>query len=316
MGRTFAAKSLTVESLDKAKRLAHDLLRTSARRLKHCRYADLRLEIVEVKSASAENGIEKSALDDATFGFSIRVLAGQPFAAPGYYGHRLGSADLPRLPRLLKDGLKHAYDRALANARWKAEVRGQFPSLGRSLADLTLAPIEVRQDTVKAEYAIDPRSVPLSEVSRHTAEVSRAVRALGSAIRYNSIAATTSVSREIFASSEGALLDQSFATTLGFCSIVAENDVAEQSLYDYIGHQRGWEVVTEWTRSEFIRHLDLLTFATSLGRDCLKLIDAPPLRAGDKEVVVVSDPHYNALLAHEIIGHPTELDRALKMETA
>jgi TldD protein len=30
---------------------------------------------------------------------------------------------------------------------------------------------------------------------------------------------------------------------------------------------------------------------------------------------VVTDPHFTALLAHEIIGHPTELDRALKMET-
>jgi TldD protein len=33
-------------------------------------------------------------------------------------------------------------------------------------------------------------------------------------------------------------------------------------------------------------------------------------------VVVVTDPHYNTLLVHEIIGHPTELDRALKLETA
>lgn len=30
----------------------------------------------------------------------------------------------------------------------------------------------------------------------------------------------------------------------------------------------------------------------------------------------MTDPHYNTLLSHEIIGHPTELDRNLKMETA
>jgi len=30
----------------------------------------------------------------------------------------------------------------------------------------------------------------------------------------------------------------------------------------------------------------------------------------------VTDPHYNTLVSHEIIGHPVELDRALKMETA
>ena len=31
---------------------------------------------------------------------------------------------------------------------------------------------------------------------------------------------------------------------------------------------------------------------------------------------MVSDPHYNTLLGHEIVGHPSELDRGLKMETA
>ncbi len=42
----------------------------------------------------------------------------------------------------------------------------------------------------------------------------------------------------------------------------------------------------------------------------------PPLRDTGKPVTVVTDPHFNALLVHEIIGHPNELDRALKMETA
>src|SRR5215211_4293303 len=100
MSRSLATKPLTVESLDRAKRLAHDLAR-SALRLKHCRYADIRIEIVELKSAAAENGHSKTASDDYTFGFSVRVLAGTPFAAPGYFGHRLGAADLSRLPRLL-----------------------------------------------------------------------------------------------------------------------------------------------------------------------------------------------------------------------
>ncbi|HKC82575.1 MAG TPA: TldD/PmbA family protein, partial [bacterium] len=40
------------------------------------------------------------------------------------------------------------------------------------------------------------------------------------------------------------------------------------------------------------------------------------LPTSEGEVVVVTDPHYNTLVSHEIIGHPVELDRALKMETA
>jgi TldD protein len=316
MARTVNIKPVTVETLDRVKRIAVDAVRQARRRLKDCRYADLRLEIVEVKSACAENGGSRQAWDDYIFGFGIRVLAGSPLLAPGYYGHRLGHADLRRLVPLLRDGFHQAHERAIANARHKQDTRERFKDLAESLASLTLAPIEARQDTVKAEYAIDPRSVPLSEVTRYTTEISRAVQGLGSKIRFNSIVATTGLSRELFTSSEGAVIDQSFASTLGFCTVVAESDSADQALHDYIGHQRGWEVVTEGTRSDLIRHLDLLTFATSLGRDCLKLVDAPPLRASDREVVVVTDPHYNALKAHEIIGHPTELDRALKMETA
>lgn len=309
-------KPVTVESLDRLKRLASEMVRQARRRLRHCRYADLRLEIVEFKSATAQNGATRTSEEDYRFSFGIRVLAGTPRIAPGYYGGRLGQADLSRLPRVLHEGLRHAYDRAITSARQKEEIRKQFPHLTGMLLNLDLAPIEVRQDTVKAEYGVDPRSVPLREVMHLTAECSRAVTALAPRIRYNNLSATTRLTRTVFASSEGSLIDQSFAETLGSCAVTADKGTAEQSLIDYIGHQGGWEVLTEGTRSDLIRHLDLLTFATGLGRDCLKLVDAPPLKATDKEVVVVTDPHYNALLVHEIVGHPTELDRALKMETA
>ena len=43
---------------------------------------------------------------------------------------------------------------------------------------------------------------------------------------------------------------------------------------------------------------------------------APPLRPPGRESVVVTDPHFNTLLVHEVVGHPAELDRALKYETA
>src|SRR5574337_705765 len=54
----------------------------------------------------------------------------------------------------------------------------------------------------------------------------------------------------------------------------------------------------------------------SLAKDAVSLCHARPLKPTDREVVVVTDPHYNTLKVHEIVGHPTELDRALKMETS
>jgi TldD protein len=58
-----------------------------------------------------------------------------------------------------------------------------------------------------------------------------------------------------------------------------------------------------------------MDFSLALSRDTVALCACKPLKATDKEVVVVTDPHYNALVSHEIVGHPTELDRALKYET-
>src|SRR5439155_1637062 len=57
-------------------------------------------------------------------------------------------------------------------------------------------------------------------------------------------------------------------------------------------------------------------FALALEHDAAQLAAAPPLPSSEREVVVVTDPHYNTLVSHEIVGHPAELDRALKMDTA
>jgi TldD protein len=98
--------------------------------------------------------------------------------------------------------------------------------------------------------------------------------------------------------------------------VVASGKEGIQEHYDDIGHQRGWEVIEKGCAGPFIHSRDLRSFSLELARESLELADAPPLRDTGKAVTVVTDPHFNALLVHEIIGHPTELDRALKMETA
>ncbi len=57
-------------------------------------------------------------------------------------------------------------------------------------------------------------------------------------------------------------------------------------------------------------------FALDLAKEARELAAAPVLKPPDQEVTVVTDPHFNALIAHEIVGHPSEADRALKMEAA
>ncbi|MBI2372179.1 MAG: TldD/PmbA family protein [Deltaproteobacteria bacterium] len=310
------AERITVELIDQIKPAVFELATGYARRLRECRYADIRVEVGEGQGASAENGHSKASSSDYGFSFGIRILAGKQVAAPGYFGQSLGLADLPALPKLLREGLRHAHKRALANAERKLKTREQFGPLGESIYSSHLAPVQVCQDVVPAEYQIDPRSVPLDEIVRYTADVSKAVAAVDGQVRYNYTNAFTTLTRILFCSSEGASIDQSFALTQGLLYVVAQSDEATEEIYDYVGHQRGWEVITRGSDEEFIRHPDFRAFALDLAREAVEIARAKPLKATEEEVVVVTDPHFNTLKVHEIVGHPVELDRALKMEAA
>ena len=109
------AATLGVDLIDRLRERARDLLRDAARRLAHLRYADLRVEVVEARSAAAENGASRASGDEATLAVGVRVLAGQRAVAPGWIGLTLGAADVDRLQRVILEALERAYRRAVAN---------------------------------------------------------------------------------------------------------------------------------------------------------------------------------------------------------
>jgi TldD protein len=310
------AATLGVETVEALKPRVRDLLRDAAGRLAHLRYADVRVEVVESRHAGAENGAARFSGDEVSLGVGVRVLAGQRAVSPGWIGLTLGTADVDGLERAIVEALERAHRRALANAEMKADAREKFGSLGASLADTALHPIDVREDTVPAVYRVDPRTLDLGEMVRYAIDVSRQVQSLDGRLRYNYVGTLTQLSRELFASTEGALIDQSFALTHGYCSVVAVAGAVSQRIGDAMGHQRGWETLTHGSDDPLMTFPSFVEFARGLGRDAVELSQAPPLPTSDGEVVVVTDPHYNTLVSHEIVGHPVELDRAVKMETA
>lgn len=307
---------ITIDLIDALKGDVRDLLRDAARGLPHLAYADVRLEVAEGKYATAENGESKSSSDDYGFAAGVRALAGDRAVAPGWVGLTLGTADLADLPRRLREALERAYRRAMVNGELKASARGKYGPLGESLADTRLHPIDVREDTVPAIYAIDPRAVPLGDMVAYTTEVSRRVAAVDPAIKHNYVSTLTQLSRELFASTEGALIDQTFALTQGLCLVVGVAGEVSQELYDVTGHQRGWEILTDGVQEPPLVQPPFADFALALARESVELAAAPALPTSEHPEVVVTDPHYNTLVSHEIVGHPVELDRALKMETA
>jgi TldD protein len=310
------APPITVSLIDDVKETVRGLATDYARTLPHLRYADIRLEVTQAKSATAENGAARMSGDDYALALGVRVLAGDRMIAAAHAGRALGAVDVARLAAIVREAIEHAYRRALWSGERKADAREKFPTLGESLADTRLHPIDVRQDTVAAVYETDPRTLDLGEMVRYTTDVSRQVAAVDPRVRYNCISTLTQLSRELFASSEGALIDQSFALTQGMCYVVAVAGGVSQELYDVLGHQRGWDILLRGVDEPLMRFPSFVEFSLDMARESAALAAAPAMPTLDGEAVVVTDPHYNTLVSHEIIGHPVELDRALKLETA
>jgi TldD protein len=310
------ARPITIDLIDAVKGDLRDMLRDAVRRLPHLAYADVRLEVAEGKSAAAENAESKFSDEDYGFAAGVRVLAGERMVAAGWIGLTLGTADLDDLLRALREALERAYRRALVNAELKATARDKFGPLGEALADTRLHPVDVREATVPAEYAIDPRMVPLAEVVAYTTDVSRRIAAAHAGVKYNYVSTLTQLCRELFASTEGALIDQAYALTQGLCMVVGVAGEVSQELYDVVGHQRGWEILAAGVDDSQLVLPPFVDFALALAAESVELAQAPPLPTTARPEVVVTDPHYNTLVSHEIVGHPVELDRALKMETA
>ncbi len=311
------AQKVDVALVDRVKAQLSNLVSETRGRLKDCSYIDLRIGVGEGQRAVAQDGMRKFSLGDYRLSYGLRVIAGRDISAAGYFGQSLGSADVDNLPRVILEGVQQAYERAMANSALKGDRKSRWESLGNPLQNTELAPIDVREDTIPAVCKINPVDVPLEEVSRLTQEVSRAVASSDPRVKVNQAMVETSLIRELIVSSEGASIDRTYALTQALCAVVAiGNSGAQQSHYDCLGHQRGWEIITEGIDEELIKSKPLMQFALDLAADNVALSEARPCPSSDKDVIAVTDPHYNTLLVHEIVGHPTELDRALKLETA
>jgi TldD protein len=175
--------------------------------------------------------------------------------------------------------------------------------------------VPVHRETIEATYRQDPREVDLKTVVDAATSASRAVAGLSDSVVYNVVGASTGITRELFVSSEGIEIDAAYAQTEAIVLVVASGETGNLEFYDFIGHQRGWEVVEEGVDSGPIQLPGLEEFARGLGQDTIETAAAPAMKTTDREVPVVLDPHFAALIAHEVVGHPSELDRALKYET-
>jgi TldD protein len=271
------------------------------------------------RSGAATNGEPRDSTEIESAGFCVSVHVSEGSST----GHGQAGAEIGRLAlnekkmvAAIKRGLDEAYNRARNSAREKAAFLKQFGASAGALLGGALEPRAAMRDEVAAVYRQDPRTLDPEELKRITLEASREVKGLGHDIAFSAVAATSELRHELFISTEGSLISQAFAFSQGDVYVVAQSGEGHQENYDTIGQQRGFESIAEGWREELLANPSLSAFAVSLAKEAQELAAAPVLKPSDREVTVVTDPHFNALVAHEIVGHPCEADRALKMEAA
>lgn len=305
--------TIEVSDLDLLKDVLVNTVLSSAKKL-HADYIDVRLEAGEGIGSYVEDTNPKQTSKDWGLSFGVRVITGGDFASAGFFGRALGIVDFQNFSKVLQEGIVIAEERAKFNAKYKEKFKNNYKDFGESITPVKLAPIEVHKTTVDAEFEIDPRSVTPKEITDYAMQCAAAAKKLHPFIKRVELAINTGISRQIFASSEGALIDQWYCSTGGTVFVISANDKGDApvDLYHHTGNQLGFEALTkgknthEQTFEEFAKHI---------ASETVELCNALPAPATEKPVTVVLDPDLVALFAHEIIGHPSELDRALKMET-
>ncbi len=314
------ASSEIFAAVEFLKREGEPVLRRVARANRATAYADMRFEAMFHRSAAAHDGDQRDSSESETAALSVTV---HYEGSGGVVGHGQTGAEIGRLALnrtkligALNAALTEAYDRARFNAREKATILKRLGAEAKALTIVGAIVPSTERDEIAATFARDPRTLDPDELKRLCRDASASIVGLGSEIAFNAVAALSEIRHELFINTAGALISQACAFSQGDCYVVAQTADGHQETYDTIGQQRGFECMAEGWRDELMPNPDLATFAIELAKETRELAAAPALKPPDGEVVVVTDPHFNALVAHEIIGHPSEADRALKMEAA
>ena len=312
MGEVFGAIDFLKESAEPA-------LRRFLQTHRGASYAELRFEAAFTRTAVANDGEPRDSNESeaAAFGVTVYFTASGGIAGHGQTGVEIGRIALShnKLLGALKAALTDAFERAKANARAKANLMKSLRAGTHAPGFSTMIEPSTIRDEVEATFTRDPRTLTSSEVMNLCREASAAVSGLGE-IAYNVAAAALELRHELFVNTAGAMIGQRFAFAQGDCYVVAQSSDGHQETYDTIGQQRGFEALADGWPDELMPNPELQTFALRLAEEARQLARSPVLQPSDREVAVVTDPHFNALVAHEIVGHPSEADRALKMEAA
>jgi TldD protein len=172
-----------------------------------------------------------------------------------------------------------------------------------------LAPVEPVRATWSSPVQQDPFTVALEEKVALLMEASRRMQGV-KGVSFAEAGIDLYRRRTVFASSEGALIDQTITNSGGGIEATAIGD-GEMQRRSFPNSFRGHITAAGW---EHIPTLGLVEEAERIGTEAVELLSAKDCPS--EVTTLVLDSGQMELQVHESIGHPIELDRVLKMEEA
>lgn len=248
-------------------------------------YADLRYIQQESEEIGTKDETVARLNRSSSEGIGVRVLV-------------RGGWGFASTQDLRKTGVEKAVRRAIEVARASATCLA---------SPVKLAPEPVYKAVWVSPHLVDPFTVSIEDKLAILMECARTIRAVkGTTLAIGNM--TFIKERKLFLSSEGSVIDQHFIRSSGGIEAYAtRND--ERQRRSYPNSAGGQHELAGW---ELIAKLDLPGNAQRIAEEVVQLLTAEACPADRTDLIL--DSSQLALQIHESMGHPSELDRALKQE--
>jgi TldD protein len=170
--------------------------------------------------------------------------------------------------------------------------------------DVRLTPVERYIENYVTPMAKDPRTVPQSERQAWVQAIVDKASGVKGVTAVN-VSVNHGYEWRYFASSEGSYIEQElFSTSPSFNVTARVGDVTRTRTYSGVSGMAGWEIAEE---------CDYPLVAEKVATDAVEMCTAKPLGGSGRRDLILS-PSHAMLTIHEIIAHPTELDRVVGYE--
>jgi TldD protein len=259
-----------------------------ARRL-GCSYADIRFTFNRSNGVAVRNGQITGGGnigfgnfgDEETYGFGVRVIHG------GVWGFASSPVVTPEEIRRIV-GLATDVARASAMAK-------KF--------DVQLAPVKAYDTFWQTPIKVDPWTIPLEDKVAELVAVTEIMQKADGV--FMAVAAVNfNYEWKYLATTEGSFIEQvSYFTAANMTATARRNGQVKSRSYNPGTETRGWEFFTE---------KNMRGHAERVAAEAVEHAMAKPVGTGLKDLILM--PSHSALTIHEIVAHPTELDRIVGYE--